>query len=285
MKKKFESKFLKAIRKFVVPIAFCLIFAMVWNSIPVTAEVSDNLQDAAAHILGQRNDQLNGAFKDASTNAKLNKMQEEIGDLSTKINNIEAGSSSLSSLDFATIKQMCKAGTISKVVHPGDNLYDSEGHRYIVLGINEDVPCDSHGNNTSGHTQVLTLLFADGFSTAKMNASDSNIGGWASSDMRKSTMKTFVDRLPDDVRGVIGLVKTDKATADNAFLLSRDEVFNGGYSYFTNSKTRNLNNGSWWLRDYYPNNTNSFYYVSKGRDDNNCLAANTLGVFPAICIY
>lgn len=71
MKKKFESKFLKTIRKFAIPVAFCLIFAIVWNSIPVTADVTDNLQDAVAHILGQRNDSVTGKFEDASVNAKI----------------------------------------------------------------------------------------------------------------------------------------------------------------------------------------------------------------------
>lgn len=300
-KKKFEGKFLQTIRKFAVPVAFCLIFAMVWNSIPVTAEVSDNLQDAVAHILGQRNDSVTGNFEDASTNAKLNKLQEEIGDLSTKINNIEAGSSSLSSLDFATIQKMCKAGTISKVAHPGDTVYDSDGHCYIVLGINQDTPCDSEKRSINGYNQVLTLLYASGYGSAKMNDSNTNAGGWEDSKMR-STLNdsnlrdSFINSLPLDVKDCIGYVKKantaggggggDESTADMAFLLSSDEVFASEltYTYFTLTGNRDVNDEYWWLRSPITFNSDGFYCVCQGRS--NCpKASESHWVFPAICIY
>lgn len=303
MKKKFEGKFLKTIRKFAVPVAFCLIFAMVWNSIPVTAEVSDNLQDAVAHILGQRNDTVNGDFNNASTNAKLNELndtiaslQGELNTVKTKVNDLSLSTSSLSSLDFATIQQMCKAGTISKVAHPGDTVYDSKGHCYIVLGINQDTPCDKYGNIIGGYKQVLTLLFADGYGNAPMNDSDTNAGGWKASKMRSTTMPEFVKSLPGDVSDYIGLVKKantankdgsgGESTADTAFLLSYDEVFGSGlmYTYFQLTENRNLNNGYWWLRSPNPSNSNYFYAVYLG-SSYYYNATNSYGVFPAICIY
>lgn len=294
MKKKFESKFLQTIRKFAIPVAFCLIFAMVWNSIPVTAEVSDNLQDAVAHILGQRNDRVTGEFEDASTNAKLNELngtiaslKSELNTVKTKVNDLSLSTSSLSSLDFATIQQMCKAGTISKVAHPGDTVYDSVGNCYIVLGINQDTPCDDKKNSIGDYNQVLTLLFADGYGNAKMNNTNTNAGGWEASDMRTETMKEFVNSLPTEVQKVIGWVKKDNSTADKAFLLSYDEVFGSGlmYTYFPLTGNRDMNNGGWWLRSPYPNDSNYFCGVNQGSYYNYDSATYSRGVFPAICIY
>lgn len=293
MKKKFEGKFLQTIRKFAVPVAFCLIFAMVWNSIPVTAEVSDNLQDAVAHILGQRNDTASGEFNDASTNAKLNKLnvtiaslQSELNTVKTKVNDLSLSTSSLSSLNFATIQQMCKAGTISKVAHPGDTVYDSKGNCYIVLGINQDTPCDSNGGNINGYNQVLTLLYASGYGSAVMNDSDTNAGGWEDSKMRSTTMPAFVKSLPSDVQSVIGYVKKDNSTVDTAFLLSRDEVFGSGlmYTYFPLTGNRDMNACSWWLRSPDPSNCDDFYGVYQG-SGGSYGASGSYGVFPAICIY
>lgn len=78
------------------------------------------------------------------------------------MNDLSSGTISVSSLDFATIQQMCKAGVISNVVHPGDIICDSAEKCYIVLGINRDTPCNSNGNSIRGYNQVLTLLYASG---------------------------------------------------------------------------------------------------------------------------
>lgn len=119
----------------------------------------------------------------------------------------------------------------------------------------------------------------------QMNSSDTNSGGWAVSKMRSTTMPAFINSLPSGVRNSIGYVKKDSSTADKAFLLSYDEVFRGGYSYFTDITTRNLNNGDWWLRCPNPDNSYGFYGVVRGSYIKSYGATYSSGVFPAICIY
>lgn len=76
--KRLKSKWI-ANRKAVI---FCLIFALVWNAIPVTANVSDNLQSAVAKVLGQRNDVTTAeGYQNASLSAKLNYLEGRIEQL------------------------------------------------------------------------------------------------------------------------------------------------------------------------------------------------------------
>lgn len=58
-----------------------VLFALVWNSIPVTASVTDNLRSTAAGILGAVDASVGSSYENASTNAKINYLEGEIQDL------------------------------------------------------------------------------------------------------------------------------------------------------------------------------------------------------------
>lgn len=201
------------------------------------------------------------------------------------------------------IQKIAQAGKARDIVSEGD-LLRWYGKYYRVIGIGKDKPCDKDGNSvsSSSYKDVLTLLFLgekdgsfwSGYGTASMNDSDTNADGWAASKMRLTTMKKFVDSIPD-VSKYIECVKKEntancegsggESTADRAFLLSYDEVFEGRYPYFTDT-TRDLNNGHWWLRSPDHSYNGGFFSVGWGSIDFYDYGAKPhLGVFPAICIY
>lgn len=58
-----------------------VLFALIWNCIPVTAGVTDNLRSTAAEILGAVDASVGSSYENASTNAKINYLEGEIQDL------------------------------------------------------------------------------------------------------------------------------------------------------------------------------------------------------------
>ena len=58
-----------------------VLFALVWNSIPVTASVTDNLRSTAAGILGAVDASVGSSYESASTNAKINHLESELKEL------------------------------------------------------------------------------------------------------------------------------------------------------------------------------------------------------------
>lgn len=58
-----------------------VLFALIWNSIPVTASVTDNLRSTAAGILGTVDASVKNSYENAPTNAKINYLEEEIQEL------------------------------------------------------------------------------------------------------------------------------------------------------------------------------------------------------------
>lgn len=201
------------------------------------------------------------------------------------------------------IQKIAQAGKAADIVSE-DKLLQWYGNYYRVIGINKDTPCNKdypYDPSVPAHKDVLTLLFLgakngsfwNGYGTAPMNDTNTNAGGWKASKMSSTTMSEFVNSIPD-VKDFIGYVKKantannygsgGESTADKAFLLSRDEVFNGRYSYFANTTTRNLNNGYWWLRSPNLGSSNGFYFVYQGSSYGGG-ATGSNGVFPAICIY
>ena len=82
---KFQSNLYE---KFKTVLMFVL-FAIIWNSIPVTAGVTDNLQSAAAGILGAVDANVGTSYEDASTNAKINYLEEELKELQELVSDLK----------------------------------------------------------------------------------------------------------------------------------------------------------------------------------------------------
>lgn len=66
-----------------------VLFALIWNSIPVTASVTDNLRSTAAGILGTVDASVKNSYENAPTNAKINYLEEEIQELKALVADLE----------------------------------------------------------------------------------------------------------------------------------------------------------------------------------------------------
>jgi len=245
----------------------------------------------------------------------------------------------LQQMTMADVQAACKAGVINQLASVGDTFSGGTNYTYTIIGIDQDKPSDTNGNllPSNSYGNVLTVMplgapagkgnnqpvatntsatpygTAYKIATATMNNTNTNSGGWASSQMRSSIMTDYYNKLPEATRKVIGSVQkitgnqATQTTGDSVFLLSGKEVFGGTgngngsycmaseasatfqYQYFANiatttaSRAINGNNG-WWLRSPYCNNYNNFCNVYAGRSDNSCANAQ-FEVFVAFCIY
>lgn len=89
MKKIFQKTF-----NFLQVAVICLIFSFVWNAVPVTAAITDNLQSAFHSLLGDKSDQVtNGDYTNASANAKINALEKQITSLQDQIAELQAAAS------------------------------------------------------------------------------------------------------------------------------------------------------------------------------------------------
>lgn len=154
---------------------------------------------------------------------------------------------------------------------------------------------------------MLNLMAA----TAKMNTTDTNVGGWNSSAMRTS-MSTFLAQLPADLRAVIRPVKkkttagnkatTIQTTTDSLWLASAKELnlltTSAGYQdegetypLFVDNESRikKLSNGAgsangWWTRSPSTGVTTYFRYVASDGSSNHYNASVSYGVCLGLCV-
>ena len=243
----------------------------------------------------------------------------------------------LQQMAMADVQAACKAGVINQLAKVGDTFNGGTGYTYTIIGIDQDKPSDGNGNllpsNSYGNVLTVMPLGAAagkgnnqpvatnasatpyGTAAASMNGTNTNSGGWASSQMRSSTMTDYYNRLPEATRKVIGPVQKitgtsgggNQTTGDSVFLLSEKEVFGGTgngngsyctaseasatfqYQYFANVATTTASrtitgNNWWWLRSPSYNGSDHFCYVSSGRSYTGG-AGNGCGVCAAFCIY
>ena len=405
----------------IVITAIILTFIIFFNQIPANADVTDNLQNSIAIILGHVDDTLGTSFEQSTTNGKLNQMKKVVDTLDTSMDQMISpyvgsltlwvdsnsgtyagqtvtvtnakgqnqtgqfvarnghyevdfpsllkGSYSvrypfylsngkkfdlgcsisvtgsikrqlfgdLQQMAMADVQAACKAGVINQLAKVGDTFNGGTGYTYTIIGIDQDKPSDGNGNllpsNSYGNVLTVMPLGAAagkgnnqpvatnasatpyGTAAASMNGTNTNSGGWASSQMRSSTMTDYYNRLPEATRKVIGPVQKitgtsgggNQTTGDSVFLLSEKEVFGGTgngngsyctaseasatfqYQYFANVATTTASrtitgNNWWWLRSPSYNGSDHFCYVNSGRSYTGG-AGNGCGVCAAFCIY
>lgn len=172
---------------------------------------------------------------------------------------------------------------------------------YRIVGINHDDLAD--GSGKAGLTFEATNS-ALGYQ--KMNATNTNAGGWEKSELRgrlntgdlwsllpselQSKVKA-VTKMTDNQGG--GKAGTPTATTDKVFLLSATEVWGDmqsdgtQYEYYkSNGVTTSNYSGasssySHWTRSVYPSNSTYFRYVGFSGGWNDSDATITSYVFPA----
>ena len=203
-----------------------------------------------------------------------------------------------SSVVYAKAKAAMDAGTNWSV-----KLTNGETIKYRIIGINHDDLADGSGKAGLTFEATNSVLGAQ-----RMNAANSNAGGWEKSELRgrlnsgdlwallpaeiQSKAKA-VTKTTDNKGG--GSAGTPSATTDKVFLLSSTEVWGNldgdgtQYEYYKSkgvsaSSYSGASSGSYrWTRSVNPSGPQSFRTVYRNGDWRNYYATDTYHVFPAFC--
>lgn len=146
----------------------------------------------------------NGAYEDISTSAAVNFATDS----------------------WETISAACKDGSYKTAYSVGDTkditLSTGEIITVAIMGFDHDDLSD--GSGKAPITVAMENLLATEY---RMNATNTNEGGWNESEMRTSTMVTLLSQFPSDLQSVIKQVNK-KATAGSqgtAITTSADKLF------------------------------------------------------------
>lgn len=201
-----------------------------------------------------------------------------------------------SSVVYAKAKAAMDAGTKFST-----KLTDGKTLEYRIVGINHDDLAD--GSGKAGLTFEATNS-ALGYQ--KMNATNTNAGGWEKSELRgRLNSGDLWSLLPAELQSKVKAVKkltdnqgggkagTPTATTDKVFLLSATEVWGDmqsdgtQYEYYKSKgvTTSNYSGASssnyHWTRSVLPSSSTYFRCVYNGGDWYSNAAAGTSCVFPA----
>lgn len=209
---------------------------------------------------------------------------------------------------WAQIAKASAAGKASQLWSVGDTkdiTVGSEALTLVIMGFNHD---DLASGGKAGITLGLKNLMA---TTRRMNASNTNSGGFTGSEMYSWLQNTLLPTLPTDLQAVLKNVnkKTSAGSQSSTintnsmklFLFSEIEIFGATtyskagegsqYSYFATAANRikYLANGTgsayWWReRSPYGSNSLSFCYVSSNGSASNDNADDTDGVCFGFCV-
>ena len=173
--------------------------------------------------------------------------------------------------DWATIIAVCQAGICPDEWAVGDSktmTIDGVDYQIDIIGKDHDTYSDGSG------TAPLTFQMHDLHNWVyAMNSTNTNVGGWGSSAVRKTNLPEILSKMPSEVQAAIREVNkltsagntsgTIKTTADKLFLLSEIEIFGkitysksgegSQYEYYSagNSTVKKNTNGNatyWWHR-------------------------------------
>ena len=194
---------------------------------------------------------------------------------------------------YAKTKAAMDAGTKFSM-----KLTDGQTLEYRIIGINHDDLAD--GSGKAG----LTFLTTSAGIRSRMNATDTNAGGWEKSELRqKMNSGEIWNLMPSDFQSKVKSVKkltnnigggsanknaAMTATSDKLFLLSYSEIVPTSYwasdypwsssegtqyEAFKGKVTNNYSGNDclkigfyWWERSVSPNYSNSFLIVSSSGD-------------------
>ena len=193
---------------------------------------------------------------------------------------------------YAKAKAAMDAGTKFTM-----KLTDGQTLEYRIIGINHDDLAD--GSGKAG----LTFLTTSTGIKSRVNATDTNAGGWERSELReKMNSGEIWNLMPSDFQSKVKPVRkltnnvaanknaTVTATSDKLFLLSNAEIvptsswatsswtsiypwtsnegtqyeaFKGKVTEYDGPNSAIANGNTWWERTVYPYDSTSFLYVHR----------------------
>ena len=245
------------------------------------------------------------------TGVNFNKTSVPKQDL--QLQEIKYNSVSFTQDDWDLINQISQSGTAHLYYNVGDEkiitLTSGEQITLQILDFNHDIGINNNPLGlTLGMKNVLNTKYA-------MNSTDTNVGGWAQSQMRTSTMQALYDLLPSDLKVVVKQAKKSTSAGngsseivvsnDYLWLLSQVEIsgnlvgtYTGeGYQYryweqhnTETDRVKLTSNGqksSYWLRSPKTYNEYMFKIISGSGQVDDLLAleaSNTDGVSFCLCV-
>ena len=200
----------------------------------------------------------------------------------------------------------CQNGSVPDTWLVGDQktmMINGIDYAIDIIGKNHDTYANGSG------TAPLTFQLHDCYGTEYgMNTSNTNSGGWESSNMRATVLPSIMALMPPAVQSAIREVSkktsagsqstTIHTTADKLFLLSEVEIFGSSadksvsgegtqYEYYSagNSKVKNFNGSAdyWWERSPRSSNTTYFCLVFTSGTTSANSASASRGVSFAFC--
>ncbi len=206
-------------------------------------------------------------------------------------------------------------GSVHRKVSVGDQVtlsLNGTDYAFDIIGFNHDTLTDTvaYGEETATGKAGITFQMHDLFATSySMNSSNTNSGGWKSSDMRTSTMATMKGYLPTEWQTVIKPVNKASGTgggstsgteivSDSCFLLAEIEIFGSTtnsvsgegtqYAYYKagNSKVKNESGSAyyWWERSPRSGTSSGFCRVSSSGNATSAGAGSSFGVAFGFCV-
>lgn len=209
--------------------------------------------------------------------------------------------------EWADIIEACHANEVpDEWVADGtcykDMLINGTNYRIDIIGKDHDDLADGTGK------APLTFQLHDCYATTyRMNATNTNVGGWRDCEMRTRTMPILKAEMPAEVQAGIrpvnkltsagGQSSSIVTTSDELFLPSEVEVFGSitnsfsgegtQYEYYQagNSKVKNWKGsaGNWWERSPLSGTSAPFCFVSGGGTAAAVNASNSFGVAFGFC--
>lgn len=213
----------------------------------------------------------------------------------------------LEQTSWAMISRVSALGIADQFWSVGDTkdiTVNSETLTMEIVGFNHD---DLTDGGKAGITFGMKHLMRD---VRRMNASNTNSGGWTESELYSWLTSTCYNGLPSELRSVIravdkktsagGRLTTINTNSMKIFLFSEKEVGLSDYSVagegekyarFTSNSVRakKMSNGSdyagwWWLRSPRSGNAYRFCGVDSGGSSSDGNASETNGVCFGFCV-
>ena len=277
-----------------------------YSNIKVTAFINSLSKDSNVEEITTKDDSIEYSW-------------EEIAEIAKAISN------DTSITDDTETATVTVNGT-QKTLNIGDTA-TLDGKKVRILGFNHDElaePATAYGSATKTGKAGISFEYVDFLiSSAQMNSSDTNSGGWNASAIRgilngitynSLSIKSNIKKVKKDYIPTYNVASTEK-TEDYLWLLSCGEIwdngYNGGvtrgvaittegkqYKYYKKNlgrtsysvsknitkKTSASNSNWWWLRSPYYYSRNAFCYVYSDGTCNGNAAVGSGGVAPGFSI-
>ena len=205
-------------------------------------------------------------------------------------------------------------GDVHRKISIGDQVtigVNNVNYAFDVIGFNHDDLTDSmaYGAATATGKAGITFQSVDCLNTKqKMNSSNTNVGGWKSSEMRSTHLPAVKNTIASAWTGIMKMVNKkasagNKSTSidtvsDDLFLLSEIEIFGSTtfsatgegnqYAWYSagNTKMKKVNGSvsNWWERSPGTNNTTYFCIVNNTPAATGSSASNSFGVAFGFCV-